>query len=125
MVTFSTFLCAESVVVDAQSHAASLFNLLERLTAPRFPVALQKLAVFARVERGVDDPASVPCEIHVYLGDEQLAGRQVTLDFGEHLRTRLILNISSLKIPRPGALRVVALVFGAPVASYEITTGTG
>jgi hypothetical protein len=39
-------LCAEGVVIDRETNNVSVFNILEQLSSPGFPLFIQKLFFF-------------------------------------------------------------------------------
>jgi hypothetical protein len=115
-------LCAEGVVIDTDSNLVSAFNLLEEIVPAGFPFLLPRLSVLSSVERDMNDPA-IPagCSIRFQLDDEVIFQVASEVNFADRPRSRYRLVLAGLVIPRPGKLRVAALIGDEVIHSCDVT----
>jgi hypothetical protein len=104
-VQFST--CAQSVSIDQFSSRLSIFNVLEHVIVPTFPVIFPELTFVALV-RGDDgelQSASSPrCTLRVFHSKRLLAMSAATIRFAGFPVVRLVFNFSGLGVTGPGDL---------------------
>lgn len=108
--------CAESVVRDADTNLISIFNVFEELTVPAFPVALAKLSVLFILERDSSDPDQVECIAVLLNGEREINRVQITADFEDKPRTRVIIVAQGLVIENPGTL-ILQLIYNDHVVN--------
>ena len=99
--------CAQSAVIDQQTNALSVFNILQELNSPSFPFAIAGFTVasfFMREPTELEDPTNVRLQIH--LQGKQLANFDMALQFQGRRSLRHIANVQGLIFTEPGELRV-------------------
>ncbi len=120
MIRCKILLCAQGVVRDAESGSISIYNVMEGISAPGFPVFVQHLDVFALLERAAEDPGTFPCDLRIFHGTTQIIASQIGIDFQDKLRSRSIAHIQGLVIATPGTLRAEIGLDGNVLGSYEV-----
>lgn len=124
MIRSKLCLAAESVVIDRQSNATSFFNLLESMKSEGFPFVLPKISVFILWERESTDPTQYTSNLRISFGTEELVNQIFNIDFQGQLRTRSVLQMAGLLIPRPGIVTFHAQIQDPEVSaqySFDIT----
>lgn len=120
MIISKLMLCAENVIRDAETNKISVFNIFEKIASPGFPLFIQKLLVFNRIERAKDDPRQIDCELKIMNNDIELLKKPLRVDFQDRMRNRTIVDISGLTVPNPGILKVILSYAERDLNSYEI-----
>lgn len=104
MITSKLTVCAESIVRDAETNTVSVFNVLEEIGAPTFPLTIPKLSVLFILERGADDPETIECVVTLTLKENELGGISGPVEFRGTLATRLIVVVEGTVLAEPGVL---------------------
>lgn len=113
-------LCAAGVSVDRFSNRLSIFNVLEQLSAPGFPIWVPELAFVVVLRRDDNDESRFQTQGQVQMGDNLIAETAVTVDFEGGNTTRQILNFQGLPVPSPGDLTFRFLLPGHDPAAVTI-----
>ncbi|HEV3219441.1 MAG TPA: hypothetical protein VGZ48_06690 [Candidatus Acidoferrales bacterium] len=95
---------AEGLIRDAESNSMSAFNIVEGITPAGLPLFVQKLAFFVLWEREPAEPERVEGQFHVLMGEERLSAANVVVEFAGLRRSRSIVYVNGLVIPRPGTI---------------------
>jgi hypothetical protein len=96
---------SESTAIDSRTNALSLFNVLEEILSPSFPVLIPKISIIALLERTLDEPTvleSVTLEIR--MDQDLLLTTPMNIDFQGRPRIRAIVEYQGFVVHRPGAL---------------------
>jgi hypothetical protein len=99
--------CAQSAVIDQQSNAMSIFNIMQEINAPGFPFAIAGMVIATLIsldEGETGDPTDV--RIRMNLGEMQLLDAPMILQFQGRRNLRHISGIQALLIPTPHDLTV-------------------
>ena len=111
--------CAETSVVDQATNRASLFNLLEEVATPTFPILIYSTVVYTSWEREEAD-SDTQADVSVKLNDKQLFTAQLAINFQQAMRCRSVLTALGLVLTEPGTL-VFDIIFGGQVlGSYHV-----
>lgn len=102
MIRSKLCLAAESVVIDRESNATSFINLFEGMQAEGFPFVLPKLSYFVLWEREATDAAVYASNLTVKFGTEVIVNQAFEINFQNQPRSRSVLQMAGLVIPRPG-----------------------
>lgn len=113
-------ICAEGIIRDAQTNTISVFNMLEDVSAPGFPLFIQKFNAFFLLERTNDEPQQINCIFRIENNGNSLMEMPVRSDFQNKLKNRLIININGLAIPNPGILRATLFHNERVLGNYEV-----
>ena len=105
---------AEGATIDRATNRISLFNLMDEIAVPAFPVMIPTMAVANMISRDAGEEA-VPVRLRITLNEQNLLLTDIQLDFQGHLRTRGVVMIQGLIIQQPGNC-VVDILFGDNVA---------
>lgn len=111
--------CADTSVVDQTTNRASLFNLLEEVITPTFPIGIYSIAVFTLWEREPAEP-DTHAELTVRLNERQLMQGQLALNFQQTIRCRSILTLRGLPLSEPGILLFEITLAGQVVGSWRV-----
>ncbi len=100
------FTCAKFYSVDMATNAISVFNVLEQISSPTFPVVMPSFATVTMLAREPDEPEKQTLQIRFTLDRKKLADLAVEANFQGGLRHRSIGEYAGLTIPKPGMLQV-------------------
>lgn len=107
MIKADMFLVASGVVRDVETSNVSVFNILDTITAGGFPVIIQKMYLYVKTSRAVDDPDIAECRLQVLINDKELVSTPMSLNFEDKTKNNAVMELNGLMIPRPGELRFV------------------
>jgi hypothetical protein len=99
-------LASRSASVDTQSGLLSIFEVLESINAPQLPALLQEFVFITLLERADGEPDLHDGTIVLSLDGQVLHSQKMPIDFGKRKRSRLLVRLGGLEIPRPGILSV-------------------
>lgn len=114
------FIVSEEISVDQQTNRLSLFNILEQIAGPNFPLALFSVtAVSLWVTEPGDEERDFQCTLRIIPpGGEH---RNLTSNFRfRSRRHRVIQRLQGFPINEPGVLRFEVLLNGEYQASHEV-----
>lgn len=97
-------LCAGGVSVDRFSNRLSIFNVLEQLPSPSFPVWVPELTFLVVLRRENNEDVRFHTRCQVQLGENMIADNAALVDFEGTNNARLVLNFQGLPVPTPGDL---------------------
>src|ERR1044072_5430169 len=100
------FLCAETVIRDAETNTISIIHVVEEVQSETLPILLPRLVILAVYERGEGDPESLQTQYKITLGSTTMLDQVFPASFGDRLRTRHILQAGGLPVVQPGILDV-------------------
>ena len=120
MIKSKICIVAEGVIRDVQTNGISVYSILEELTVQGFPVFIQKIAFFALWEKEENDPGQYRTTFTIELDDKSLMSQGIDLDFQRKLRSRSMVSINGLMVPKPGNLVFSMKVKDGPEAEYQI-----
>lgn len=100
--------CASGISVDQQHNTLSLFNIIEDVNSPSFPMVIPSMVFVGMVTKSPDEPNEVrDLMLVASLDDERIfQGAINPVDFQGRPNARLIVNIQGLVISRPGILNL-------------------
>jgi hypothetical protein len=102
---------AQSVSVDRFTNRLSLFNILESVQSPRFPVFLPELVAVFVVRREANDVnGPFDTEIVVTLGGNRIAVSRARVNVDDKPYVRVITNFMGLPIVSAGDLEITLTV---------------
>jgi len=104
MLTSRIILCAQGIIRDTETDSVSVFNILEAISAPKFPVVIDAIRVFSLTESEPVQAEDMELEWHVYLDDSELLSQKARIEFQGKKRHRMFIQIRGLEIPGPGEL---------------------
>lgn len=114
------FIVSEEISVDQQTNRLSLFNVLEQIAGPNFPLVLfSAAAVSLWVAEPGDDERDFQCTLRILTpnGDQ----RDISTNFRfRGRRHRVIQRLQGFPINEPGMLRFEVLLNGEYQASHEV-----
>jgi len=113
-------LSSEGIVVDKKSNNASVFNILEKLSSPAFPLFFPKIYFFCMLKREADEPSEYELNLHVINNENVILQQTLSANFRDQLRHRHIMEIGGMPIPAPGQLKFSLRLNEDELASYSI-----
>ena len=119
MISSKLCFAATAVIRDNQTNRISAFNILEGLIPLGLPLFLPELSCVTLWEREVGDAQVIRGTFTVNLDNDNLTTTQMHVDFSEVMRSRSIVNISGLVIPRSGVLRFRFVLETGATAEYS------
>jgi hypothetical protein len=115
------FACTESAVIDSRTNRLSLFNIVEEIHAKNFPCVMSGLALVLVLLRSPLEPAEASVTVQSSQGGRRLSCFPLSVNFQQHLRTRVVADLNGLTAEEPGT---VALSIISPsetlMASWKI-----
>lgn len=113
-------LCADGVVRDCETNHVSIFNIMEQIAVPGFPVFLPRFSVFNLLTREANDPSVHECELVISNNDAVIVTTPIRVDFQDKMRNRCTVVIGGLTIANPGRVTATLRSGGAQLSSYCI-----
>ncbi len=123
MIKIKFMLCALGVIQDVESNNISVFNIFEEFTPFGLPALIPEFSILAVFERDNNDPQNIECSFRASLTGEQLLNQNLSVDFQGRNRTRAIVRVGGLPLPRPGKL-VIEMAHGELIHQYEIVVNS-
>lgn len=121
MLSVQLMLCAMGVVVDQNTNNVSIFNILESLSSPGFPLFVQKIDLLCVLERDAKDKNKVELELRINNNKAvELFKGPLKVDFQDKFRNRSIVNLNGMAIPNPGKLNFVLYHDNKELAAYSV-----
>src|SRR5689334_5142896 len=105
------FLAAESISIDQATNRVSLFNVIDELGAPGFPIWVPTIYTVACLERAPGDE-QVHFQAMIRLSGAPVGpprDHPVNFVFGERIRMRLTHLIQAAQLVAPGTLVIELL----------------
>ncbi len=98
-------LVAESVVIDSQTQLVSAFNIIGKIAAGGFPLALNKIGILFIITREPDDADTIDGNIKVTLAGTELVNQPIQIHFFDKTRANHVVTLQGLVITGPGHLK--------------------
>ncbi len=95
---------ALSVSIDRFTNRMSLFNVVEQINSPSFPLWMPEISFVVAILRGEGDPQEFTAKTELRLGDKVLVQSNAPISFKNGPIARNILNLRGIPIPAPGEL---------------------
>jgi hypothetical protein len=107
MLSFKNVIVSESASIDRDTGNVSLFNILTNLSAPAFPVVMNKIVVTVILER--DDGDSLEGNIELIIKQKDIADfhQMVPYLFKDTLGANLKIQITGFVIKEPGIIEII------------------
>ena len=114
------FVVAQGISVDQSTNSLSIFNVLEELRSPGFPILIPMLsAISVWIPEAEDDGRDFQCILRVTLPGEE--SRDIAHNFViGRTRHRLIQRLQGVPIQRAGEIRMQLLLNGATMHDYVV-----
>ena len=120
MISSRLMFCADGIAIDQRTNTVSAFSIVEEAHPEGFPAVLPRLHVVTWLEREDEDEPRVQLTLRVGLGDETLVDRPIDIDFQARLKTRSIVVLTGVTVPRLGILQISLWNGDQRVNTYEI-----
>ena len=95
-VTFAAL--ARIIVIDRFTNGMSLFQVVERIEAEKFPLLLPEAAFVAVLNREEGDPQQWDTELILHCGDAVVGKSDLHVDFENGLANRQVVNFQGLPV---------------------------
>jgi hypothetical protein len=113
--------CAQSIAIDQLTSRLSIFNVLDQINLPTFPVFIPELTFVAIVRREQEqDAEQFKCHLVIMQQGKQAASADSPIAFGGASVARLIFNFSGLAILLPGNIDFNLTLPGGEVHTLTI-----
>ena len=112
--------CANATSTDAQSNQITLFQILEQINIPLFPLVFPAFSVVTIAAREKGDRQKHRVSILLKLNNEILVDLPFEIDFQGGPRIRHTAEIRGLMIPGPGILHVELRSKNSVLSSWPI-----
>ena len=114
------FLVSEDLSVDQQTNRLSLFNVLEQIAGPNFPLVLRSAAAISLwMAEGGDEGRDFQCMLRSMLPNSRQYEFPTNFRFDSR-RHRVIQRLQGFPIDGPGVLRFEVLLNGEHKAYHEV-----
>jgi len=98
-------ICSEGIVQDRKSNNITVYNILEEVRSVGFPLLVQRLFFYSWIMReDKDKEESYDLRFEVSIDGEEILTQGVPINFNKKPRTRTIIEIAGLPIPKIGNL---------------------
>lgn len=115
-----SFICAESVFVDANSKQVCIFNLLEELSVQAFPASIPRFCVLVILKRDTADPDNVVLQLSAKVDREKIFAIPFSVSFDGKTRARSIVQLRGAYLSKAGSLEIAVLTEGNSLGSWSI-----
>jgi len=114
------FIVSEELSIDQQTNRLSVFNVLEQIASPNFPVQLlSATAVSLWVANPGDEERDFQCTLRVISPNGDCSDFPSNFRFRAR-RHRVIQRLKGFPINEPGVLRFEVMLNGEYQASHEV-----
>ena len=120
MLTSKILLLAEGVVRDAETNNISVFNIMEEINSPQYPVVIPKVHIFNMLERKEGDQERYICKYEITIGDEKILSNELDVVFQDTLLARNIIFIGGFPVIRPDIITVSVSVEDHTLDTYTV-----
>lgn len=115
-------LCAKGVLIDRTTNNVSVFEILERIGAPGFPLIMSEITIYNLLERKESESNQANCELKMSIDGLDIPPiTDIVVDFLGNQRNRLTLNLQGLNVPKPGTLKFTLFCNGKALDSCELS----
>jgi len=97
---------AQTVSVDRFTNRVSIFNLIDAIESPRFPLFIPELAFFALLRKESNDPEQFKVRVSISVGPSIIGSTEVQVDFQGSQNARILLNFQGLPVTEPKDLHI-------------------
>ncbi|MEW6659609.1 MAG: hypothetical protein AB1424_13190 [Thermodesulfobacteriota bacterium] len=119
MARMEFFIVCEDLSIDQQTNRMSLFNVIEQMMAPNFPLIYSGSAISLWVSEPGDDELDFQCTLRVVFPDGSHRDFPSNFRFRSR-RHRVIHRLEGIPINEPGTLRFEVQLNGQYQASHEV-----
>ncbi len=120
MTKVKLLLCAEGVVIDQKSNNVSIFNILEQINVEMLPAIIPKMVILSVLEKDESDDIEWKGEYSISIDGKEMGRKLLKHNFRGFLRSRNIMVVAGLPLPKPGTLEIALLKEEKKLASYTI-----
>jgi len=97
--------CAQSIAIDQLTSRLSIFNVLDQVAVPAFPVFIPELTFVALIRREQEqDHDQLKCQLTITKQGKKSAEAESRIGFGSASVARLVFNFSGLAIHSAGEI---------------------
>jgi hypothetical protein len=121
MLQATYLICAEAVIQEMETGNISIFNIIEEIVADGFPVFMQKVALFARLTRSLEDADNFQLRLRATMEQTQLGEWSIPAGFREKLTNNNIMRLRGLVVPEPGKIKFALLNGEVEIVSITIS----
>lgn len=114
-------ICAQSISIDQLTNRVSIFNVLEQIVVPAFPVIVPELVLFALIQRE-DEPVDLDfaCSMRITANRNLVAQVNGAVRFAVGPTSRLVFNFAGLPVQAPGEIVFDLEIQGAVAHSIAV-----
>ena len=97
--------CAQSIAIDQLTSRLSIFNVLDQVSVPTFPVFIPELTFVALIRRQQElDNEQFKCQLTITKQGKKSGEAESPIGFGSASVARLVFNFSGLAIQSEGEI---------------------
>jgi Family of unknown function (DUF6941) len=113
---------AHGSAIDRDTNSISIFEIIDELNAPSFPLLVQKMVIVVIFRREkVSEAESVESKIRIVMEEDLLFESDFTFNFNVNSRrNRTRLALDGFVIPKPGIVRFEILLEGKELGSHRM-----
>jgi hypothetical protein len=101
---------AQAASIDRFTNRLSLFNIIEGIQSPRFPLLLPECTIALMLRRADNDPNEFDATVAIDAGGNRVGQSVFRVDFDHKPYVRLISNFQNLPILGPGELQITITI---------------
>jgi hypothetical protein len=111
-------LISQSAAVDRFTNRLSLFNVIEALQSPRFPILIPEIVVVVALRREGNEPGIFDTTLTLSVAGNVVGHSNLRVNYENRPNVRLIANFQNLPILTPGELECrLANPYGEPIVT--------
>ena len=120
MTKLKALLCSEGVAVDIATKQMSIFNVIDQVSAPAFPVAMGSLCVVVFLERDAEEKAQYQGVLTLRNNGKELGAMAVPVNFKGTRMNRSIAKFQGVPIQELGFLEITFSLDGEVLGNTRI-----
>ena len=120
MPKLTALLCSEGVAVDLATKQMSIFNVIDQISAPSFPIGMGSLCVVVFLERDAKAKAQYQGSLTIRNNGKDLGSMVIPIDFKATRKNRSIAKFQGVPIQEPGFLEILFSLDGKVLGTSQI-----
>lgn len=121
MIKVKYILFAKSVVIDQRSLQVTANNIIEEISAPKFPSIIPESNLIICFTRNIEDDAQIKLKLKAFINDKVIGFQDIDVDFKNVKINRTVVDFQTFPITETGTLKFeLRNNKNKKIASYQV-----
>ena len=121
MIKIRYLLFCKQIIIDETSKQSTVINILEEVSAPKFPAILYESSLSTLFTRDTEgDKNTFDAEYVAELNDTPIGGAKLKLNFSQKKRNRCIIKFPPMPLSEAGILKFTVFIDKKVIGTLEI-----